>query len=122
MLSYKLLYIFYPIFSELAKSEDKFFVDFVGEKSKNMKFTSKDVNVKKRPINPFRLFISGLPKGMTLEKLKLLFPKSVLAQIKSKGSQVGFVQFESAADAKSGKEGVDKKVYLVTVCTKNDRN
>ncbi len=52
--------------------------------------------------NP-RLFISNLPTNMTAEKLKLLFPKSVEALIKKKGSPVGFVNFSNAGDAKFGK-------------------
>jgi RNA recognition motif-containing protein len=86
---------------ELSKSGDRFFVDFVGEKSRNLRHTSKEGG-KPRPINPMRLFVNGLPKSITAAKLKLLFPKSVNTQVKTKGSVVGFVQFSNAGDAKSG--------------------
>ena len=88
---------------ELSNSPDRFFVDYVGEKSRNLKFTAKDVSVKKRPINPLRLFVSGLPASMTVAKLTMLFPKCSEAHIKTKGSPVGFIQFRNAGDAKCGK-------------------
>lgn len=93
---------------ELSNSPDRFFVDYVGEKSRNLKFTAKDVSAKKRPINPLRLFVSGLPANMTVAKLSMLFPKCSNAHIKTKGSPVGFVQFRNAGDAKSAFEAAQK--------------
>lgn len=88
---------------ELSKSSDKLFVDFVGEKSNNLR--SKEVT-KNRPINPLRLFVTNLPRNMTVDKLKLLFPKCIDAHVKRKGSLVGFVQFANAGDTKAGKDNV----------------
>jgi hypothetical protein len=87
---------------ELTKSGEKYFVDFVGEKSRNVKFTSKEGAAKLKPLNPLRLFVTGLPNGMTESKLRLLFPKCSDAIVKTKGSNVGFVTFWSPGEAKSG--------------------
>ena len=91
--------------TELSKSSDRFFVDFVGEKSNNLRTSSKE-GTKNRPINPMRLFVTNLPRNMTVEKLKLLFPKCVEAHVKRKGSLVGFVRFANAGDTKAGKAGL----------------
>ena len=89
--------------TELSKlSPEKYFVDFVGEKSRNVKFSPKDGAAKTKPINPVRLFVTGLPPGMTESKLRMLFPKCSDAIVKTKGSNVGFVTFWSAGEAKSG--------------------
>ena len=87
---------------ELSKSSDKYFVDFVGQKSRNVKFTPKDGAAKTKQINPIRLFVTGLPKGMTESKLRMLFPKCCDAVVKTLGSSVGFVTFWTPAEAKSG--------------------
>ena len=88
---------------ELSSSTDKYFVDFVGEKSRNVKFSLKNGAAQSQmPINPLRLFINGLPKGMNESKLRMLFPKCSDAMVKFKGSSVGFVSFWTAGDAKSG--------------------
>ena len=92
--------------AELSKSAEKYFVDFVGEKSRNVKFSPKDGTAKTRPINPLRLFVTGLPAGMTESKLRMLFPKCSEAIVKSKGSSVGFVSFWTAGEAKSGTAGI----------------
>jgi RNA recognition motif-containing protein len=89
----------------LSTKQEKFYVDFVGEKSKNVKNISKK---SKRPINPVRLFVNGLGPGVNPETLKQLFPKCKSADIPAKrerskksSSTFGFVEFQSPADAKA---------------------
>jgi len=79
------------------KGEDVF-VDAVGENSKHVKKDSSD----NKEINPMRLFVVGLPPGMTKSGLKEMFPKAAHADVPSTKSQknFGFVQFSNAKDAK----------------------
>merc|ERR1712013_689647 len=80
---------------------NELYVDFVGENS-----TSKKKNAKvKGGLNPTRLFVCGLAKGIDKRNLKEMFPKAAHADIpqksKKKGSSYGFVQFSTPADAKA---------------------
>merc|ERR1711936_763845 len=75
--------------------------DFVGESSTNKKKSAKA----KGGLNPTRLFVCGLAKGIDKRNLKEMFPKAAHADIpqksKKKGSSYGFVQFSTPADAKA---------------------
>merc|ERR1711970_1251337 len=77
------------------------YVDFVGENSTNKKKSAKA----KGGLNPTRLFVCGLAKGIDKRNLKEMFPKAAHADIpqksKKKGSSYGFVQFSTPADAKA---------------------
>lgn len=118
----RLLYAFAEFESEkicqdakvLLKKNESIYVDYVGPKSKSggsIKDRSKR-GKKDRPIHPTRLMVSGLIEGTDDEKLKQLFPKCVSAIIpkgsQRKGSEYGFVQFESPADAKAAFEAAKK--------------
>jgi len=76
------------------------YVDFVGENSKGKKAAKPKAN-----LNPTRLFVVGLNKGITKTHLKEMFPKAANASIpprsKQKGTSFGFVQFSNPADAKA---------------------
>merc|ERR1712055_859481 len=77
------------------------YVDFVGESSTNKKKSAKA----KGGLNPTRLFVCGLAKGIDKRNLKEMFPKAAHGDIpqksKKKGSSYGFVQFSTPADAKA---------------------
>merc|ERR1719422_2720833 len=77
------------------------YVDFVGENSKAKKKSGKQ----KGGLNPTRLFVCGLAKGVNKTNLKEMFPKAAHADIpqrsKKKGTTFGFVQFSTPADAKA---------------------
>jgi len=77
------------------------YVDFVGENSTAKKKSAKA----KGGLNPTRLFVCGLAKGIDKRNLKEMFPKAAHADIpqksKKKGSSYGFVQFSTPADAKA---------------------
>merc|ERR1719233_2093498 len=77
------------------------YVDFVGENSTAKKKSAKV----KGGLNPSRLFVCGLAKGIDKRNLKEMFPKAAHADIpqrsKKKGSSYGFVQFSTPADAKA---------------------
>ena len=81
------------------------YVDYVGEKSAGGKKKKNPDSKSKAPINPSRLFVSGVHAGLTPIKLKKVFPKSVRALIpersEKKGKTFGFVQFKDPADAKA---------------------
>merc|ERR1712020_798226 len=83
------------------------YVDYVGNKSLSQGKTK----IKKRII-PSRLFVTGLPKGMSNEVLENLFPKSKCANIPQRsmrrGGVYGFVDFENPADAKSAFDAANK--------------
>jgi len=76
------------------------YVDFVGENSKGKKTAKPKAN-----LNPCRLFVVGLAKGINKTNLKEMFPKASGASIpqrsKKKGTSFGFVQFSTPADAKA---------------------
>ena len=84
-------------------SNPNHYVDFVGVKSKGQKGNTG--NLKKMPINPTRLMVSGLTDAITEDQLRKLFPKCVKAEIPKrvakKEGRYGFVQFHNPADAKS---------------------
>ena len=92
-------------------SDPKLYIDFVGVKSKNgaEKLSKRKI---KPPINPTRLHVSGLMKGMDEDKLRKLFPKCSSAVIPKasarKGSNFAFVQFLSPADAKAAFDAAQK--------------
>merc|ERR1712141_77702 len=102
----KIKYVFIEFDSEETCEEAKvalekncdLFVDYVGIKS-----TVGKRDKSEKEIIPTRLFLTGLPKGMTDELLKQIFPKSIDAKIPSrsikKGGFYGFVEFNNAADA-----------------------
>eukprot|EP00094_Tigriopus_californicus_P001109 TCALIF_01073-PA protein Name:"Similar to NCL Nucleolin (Gallus gallus)" AED:0.00 eAED:0.00 QI:202/1/0.5/1/1/1/2/0/355 len=75
-------------------------VDFVGAKSKIQRGPKSAM----RPVNPTKLFVSGLAKGLTEDKLRELFPKAsrtiIPARSVRKGSTFGFAQFNNPAEAK----------------------
>merc|ERR1719233_2356434 len=77
------------------------YVDFVGENSTAKKKSAKA----KGGLNPSRLFVCGLAKGIDKRNLKEVYPKAAHADIpqrsKKKGSSYGFVQFSTPADAKA---------------------
>jgi len=97
--------------SNMGKNSEKYYVDFVGSKSKNAAAKSSEAvkgGARSRPINPCRLFINGIGKGVNNETLKQLFPQCKDALIpkhrkdkKTQGSHFGFVEFHTPADAKS---------------------
>ena len=99
---------------ELAKdklaSNPNHYVDFVGVKSKSQKGNTG--NLKKMPINPTRLMVSGLTDEISEDKLRKLFPKCVKAEIPKKVAEkegrYGFVQFNNPADAKSAFDAANK--------------
>merc|ERR1712179_735477 len=97
--------------SNMGKNSEKYYVDFVGSKSKNAAAKSSEAvkgGARSRPINPCRLLINGIGKGVNNETLKQLFPQCKDALIpkhrkdkKTQGSHFGFVEFHTPADAKS---------------------
>ena len=84
-------------------SNPNHYVDFVGVKSKGQKGNTG--NLKKMPINPTRLMVSGLTDAITEDQLRKLFPKCVKAEIPKrvakKEGRYGFVQFSNPAEAKA---------------------
>ena len=99
---------------ELSKdklaSNPNHYVDFVGVKSKGQKGNTG--NLKKTPINPTRLMVSGLTDAISEDQLRKLFPKCVKAEIPkkvaAKEGRYGFVQFRDPADAKSAFDAANK--------------
>merc|ERR1712183_295028 len=87
------------------EKDDGLYVDYVGNKSLGK------TKIKKNII-PSRLFVTGLPKGMSREVLQNLFPKSKCANIPTRsrknGGLYGFVDFENPADAKSAFDAANK--------------
>ena len=94
---------------DILASNPNHYVDFVGVKSKAKQ---SGLGAKQMPINPTRLHVSGLVEGVTEEKLKSLFPKSVSAIIPKgsirKGGVYGFVQFGNPGDAKAAFDAANK--------------
>lgn len=92
----------------LDQNPDKY-VDFVGGKSK---MKTQNRKAQKAPINPTRLHVNGIVKGMSEQKLQQLFPKSTEAKIPKaslkKGTSYGFVQFANPADAKAAFDAAQK--------------
>jgi hypothetical protein len=74
----------------------------------------KDGGARSAPINPTRLLISGVVSGLTRDKLRKLFPKSVDSVIpmrsEKKGKTFAFVQFRSPVDAKAAFDAAKKLV------------
>merc|ERR1712037_619015 len=98
------------------EKDDGLYVDYVGNKSLSQGKTK----IRKRII-PSRLFVTGLPKGMSNEVLENLFPKSKCANIPKRsmrrGGVYGFVDFENPADAKSAFDAANK----LTMRTKGEK-
>jgi len=96
------------------KAKDSLYVDFVGVKSKAGGKPPQERGKRgKQPINPCRLFIKGLVDGLTEDKLKQLFPKSLHTTIPKSSAQKGgskyaFVQFENPGDAKAAFDASQK--------------
>ena len=92
-------------------------MDYVGTKSKGQETPNNQQDGKRQisgntPINPTRLLINGLIKGMTEDQLKKLFPKCTYVTIpkrsRKRGSPYGFVQFCSPTDTKAAFEAAKK--------------
>jgi hypothetical protein len=94
-------------FSTVSKAKlgtNQLLVDFCGSKSKQ---GNKTVQKAERPINPLELIVAALPRSVTQDKLKIIFPNAhnikMITRFKDKNA-MAFVQFANEVDARAAFE------------------